>query len=144
MYHLPQYWLPILLPLLFGIISIIFELLPSRPKERTLNRFILRSSMSTCFTAFAIDLWALTTAISLKPVTKAYSIEFITAWVIIFLALHMLIYAISLLITDTFESGSKLNCIWKIPLWLWAVILLIFALIPIIYERNLIWRVFYV
>jgi len=145
MFAKPQFWLPLAVPILFGIISVIFETLPlRRKKQREVKRYILRLSISICFACFAIDLWALTTSISSTPQVGIYSRDALIALTILFLLVHMLIYALCLLAVDEYRSTDPKARFWGLSSPSWATILSLIAIFITLFERIRVYQLFYI
>jgi len=145
MFAKPEFWLPLGIPFLFGIISVIFETLPLRRKsQREAAIYILRLSISICFSCLAIDLWALTTSISTLPLTGIYSRFSLIALTILFLLIHMAIYALCLLAIDEYRSTNPKGRFMGLTSVVWVVILTIISISLILFERIRVYELFYI
>jgi hypothetical protein len=143
MYELPQFWLPIALPILFAFIEVAFQTLVAQRKYRNISMFLLRLSVSTCFACLAIDIWALTTAISTVPKTGVSTPAIIIAMAIIFFLLHMFIYALCLLAEDEYQATTQEKRFGGLVLPAWTTILGIIACFLVMFERIRVWQLFY-
>lgn len=141
----PQFWLPLTIPVVFGVLAVIFHM--ATPVDKTKNSAYLYLGMvltNICFAYLAIDLWALTTSISIAPQTGVYRRDALIALSILFLLIHLLLYALCLLAMNEYRSGNSKGRLWGLSSPAWAVILTLVGVVLALVERIRVFRVFLV